>query len=272
MTQRQNQSKAMAAIDALLEGKPDAFKAVVLELARQLNWDEDDPAFLMAIATNQLEALMKLYPAQIEAAMANAVKKLEADWHQLQARLVLSAMKSAQTAQQIDARLLEARALLDDELAKVEQLMRSERTEAQLLMEQERAAVQQLMTEERSAMAQQAQDLAEHQKQVIQTRTTELISQGVAASLQRAETQVNTIVATVKRKHYTEAVYVACGLAALLMVSSWGVGWMSRGITDKNSTWGDIQRWNQDHLRECIKEKKNTCNIHIEVPDHPIKE
>jgi hypothetical protein len=50
MTQRQNQSKAMAAIDALLEGKPDAFKAVVLELARQLNWDEDDPAFLMAIA------------------------------------------------------------------------------------------------------------------------------------------------------------------------------------------------------------------------------
>jgi Fe2+ transport system protein B len=272
MTLPQNRSKAMAAIDALLEGKPDAFKAVVLELARQLNWDEDDPAFLMAIATGQLEALMKLYPAQIEAAMTNAAKKLAADWHQLQAKLALSAMQSAQTAQQIDQRLLEARALLDDELAKVERLMRTERTAAQQLMEQERAAVQLLMTEERSAMAQQAQDLAEQQKQVIQAKTTELISQGVAASLQRAEAQVNTIVAVVKRKHYTEAAYLACFAAVLLMASSWGFGWISRGITDKNSTWGDIQRWNQDHLRECIKKKTNTCNIHIEVPEHPIKE
>jgi F0F1-type ATP synthase membrane subunit b/b' len=266
MTSQQNKAKAMTAIDALLEGKSDAFKAVVWELARQLDWDTDDPGFLMAIATGQLEALMKLFPAQIEAAMANAVKKLEADWHQLQAKLVLSAMKSAQTAQQIDARLVEARALLDDELAKVERLMRSERTAAQQLMEQERAAVQLLMTEERSAMAQQAQDLAEQQKQVIQARTTELISQGVAASLQRSENQVNTIVATVKKRHYTEAVYVACGLAALLMASSWGIGWMSRGITDKNSTWGDIERWNRDDLKACIDAGKPTCNFHIQVP------
>jgi Fe2+ transport system protein B len=271
MTARQDKAKAMTAIDALLEGKSDAFKAVVWELARQLDWDTDDPGFLMAIATGQMEALMKLFPAQIEAAMANAVKKLEADWHQLQAKLVLSAMKSAQTAQKIDARLLEARALLDDELAKVEQLMRSERTEAQQLMEQERAAVQLLMTEERSAITQQAQDLAEQQKQVIQAKTTELISQGVAASLQRAEAQVNTIVATVKRKHYVEAVAYACLFASALMLTSWTTAWVSRGRAENSSTWGDIERWNQDHLRECIKEKKNTCNIHIEVPEHPIK-
>ena len=69
-------SKAMTAIDCVLEGKSDEFKLVVYELAAQINWDDNDPAFLIAIATGQLEVLIKQYPAQITQAMEVASKQL----------------------------------------------------------------------------------------------------------------------------------------------------------------------------------------------------
>lgn len=247
--------KAKAAIDALLEGKSDAFRATVWELARQLNWDEDDPAFLLAIATGQLETLLKRYPAEITAAMQRAAKTLEADWQQLQAKLALSAMKSAETAQQIDLRMRDVRTLLDQEHSQVEQLLQAER-----------AAMVQQFADERSAMTQQSQELAEHQKQVIETHTHNLIAQGVVVAQERADRQVKEIMGAVRGKHYVESVMWACYAAALLMSSSWMIGWVSRGRAEASSTWGSIERWNQDELQACFDAKKATCNFHIEVP------
>ena len=261
--------KAKAAIDALLVGKSDAFKATVWELARQLNWDEDDPAFLLAIATNQLEALLQRYPDEITAAMQRAAKTLEADWQQLQAKLAISAMKSAETAQQIDVRLREVRTLLDQEHSQVEQLLQAERAAAQRLMTDERAAVLLMLSDERSEMAQQAQDLAEQQKQVIETHTHNLIAQGVIAAQERADKQVKEIMGAVRGKHYVESVMWACYAAVLLVSLSGTIGWVSRGRAENSSTWGDIERWNQDDLQACVQAKKTTCNFHIVVPKEP---
>ena len=258
--------KAKAAIDVLLEGKSDAFKATVLELSRQLNWDEDDPAFLVAIATGQLQALLQQYPDKITAAMERAASTLEADWQQLQAKLAVSAMKSAETARQIDGRLREVRTLLDGEHSQVEQLLQTERVEVQQLMAAERAAMAQQFADERGAMAQQAQESAEQQKQVLETHTKNLIAQGVITAKERADQQVKEIVGAVRGKHYWEAVAFACFAAGLLVSLAWTGGWVSRGRTENSSVWGDIERWNQDELQACFDVNRTTCNFHIKPP------
>ncbi len=264
-----SEGRAKAAIDALLEGKSDAFRATVLELARQLNWDEDDPAFLVAIASGQLQALIQEYPAKITAAMERAASTLEADWQQLQAKLAISAMKSAETAQRIDARLLEVRTLLDQEHLQVEQLLQAERAEMQQLMATERAAMVQQLADERKAISQQAQELAEQQKQVIETHTHNLIAQGVISAQERADKQVKEIVRGVRGKHYWEAVGGACFCAAVLVTWSLTIGWVGRGHADDSSRWGDFERWNQDEVDACDAANKTTCNIHIVVPKEP---
>jgi hypothetical protein len=266
MTSPQGQAKAMTAIEALLEDKPDAFKATVWKLAHQLNWDVDDPGFLMAIVTNQLKVLIQDHPAEIRAAMAQATEQLAADWRQLQAKLVLSAMKSTETARTIDSRLAEVRTLLDDDLSKVERLVRAECVEAQRVMAKERAALKELLEDERSAMTQQALALTKQQTRVIEAKTKELIVEGMAASAKRSEAQVNSIVRSAREKHYIEAIACTCLLAAGLMVTGWTSAWISRGQAEKNSTWGDIERWNQDDLKACIDAGKPTCNFHIQVP------
>ena len=200
MSENNNSSRAMQAIDALLADKPSEFRATVFELSRQLGWADDEPGFLLAIATNQLEALIKQYPERISAAMETAARELEGDWQQLQAKLALSAMKSAQTAGQIDQKLTQAQLLIDGELSKMARLLETEQTAMAQAMTDERAAVRQLLADERTAMAQQAQELAEQQKQVIETHTKDLIAQGVIANQRRAESQVKEIVKVISDK------------------------------------------------------------------------
>ena len=258
--------KAKAAIDALLEGKSDAFRATVLELARQLNWDEDDPAFLVAIATNQLEALIKQYPDKITAAMERAASTLEADWQQLQAKLAVSALKSVQTASQITAKLTDTQLLIDQMLSRAEQVMKAEREATLQVMATERDEARRFLADERKAVEQQAQALAEQQKQVIEAKTTELIAQGIASSQKQADKQVKAIVSGVRKKHYAEAVAIACLCAATLVFTSWTTAWVSRGRAEDSSRWGDLERWNQEELQACDAVGRATCNIHIKVP------
>ena len=69
-------------------------------------------------------------------------------------------------------------------------------------MSNERTQIQQFMADERAEIAQQAQDLAEQQKQVIEKHTNDLIAQGVIANQRQAETQVKEIVKAVRGEHY----------------------------------------------------------------------
>ena len=113
MTQEITRARAKQAIDVLLEGKPSEFRAAVFQLCHQLDWADDEPSFLLAIATNQLEALVRRYPQRISEAMRRAARELEEDWQKLQAKLNLTALKSAQTATQISARLTDTQLLID---------------------------------------------------------------------------------------------------------------------------------------------------------------
>ena len=105
--------------------------------------------------------------------------------------------------------------------------------------------------------------LAEEQKQVIEAHTKDLIAQGIVANQRRSESQVKEIVSAVRRKHYVEVGLYA--IAAALMLTS--ISWMAAWVTvEGNSDWGDIERWNKDHLQACVEAQMTTCNFHIEVP------
>jgi hypothetical protein len=63
-------------LDRLLEGKDDKFKSIILEMVISQGWDKNDPAFLIGVATNQLEAILKLQPDLIDAIFERNLKKV----------------------------------------------------------------------------------------------------------------------------------------------------------------------------------------------------
>lgn len=284
MTQEQNSNRDKTAVDYVLGDRPTEFQLKLLQLGRELDWDENDPGFAVPLAMGQVENVLESYPARIQATMDEISKRSERKWTDIQAALKVSAMRGEQAAQRMDTRLVEVKGLLDLEIVQVQGLMQTERLELQraisdeqarvqrlaaderAAMADERAQVQQLMEDERVAMAQQAQDLAEHQKQVLEKHTKDLIAEGVIAHQRRAESQVKDIVNAARGKHYWEATAIACLAAALLMSSAWMIGWVSRGRAEDSSVWGDIERWNHDHLKACIDANTTTCNFHIQVP------
>ena len=284
MTQEQNANRDKTAVDYVLGDRPTDFQLKLLQLGRELDWDENDPGFAVPLAMGQVENVLEAYPAKIQATMDEISKRSERKWADTQTALEVSALRGEQAAQRVDTRLVEVKGLLDLEIVQVQGLMQKERLELKraisdeqarvqrlvaderAAMADERAQVQQLMADERAAMAQQAQELAQHQKQVLEKHTKDLIAEGIVANQRRAESQVREIVNAARSKHYWEAGAIACLAAALLMSSAWMIGWVSRGRAENSSVWGDIERWNQEHLKACIDANTTTCNFHIQVP------
>ncbi len=71
-----NEAEISSLLDRLLKGKDDKFKAIVLQMVIEQGWDKNDPAFLIGIATNQLEAILKLQPDLIDAIFELNLKKV----------------------------------------------------------------------------------------------------------------------------------------------------------------------------------------------------
>ena len=262
MSQEQDQSKAMTAIEALLDGKSDTFKVAVLELARQLNWDDDDPGFLLAIATHQLEALVKQYPDQIKAVMETASQQLAADWQQVQSKLIAQSLESRNTAYEIDSRLHQVSGLLDEKLVKVEQLLQRQQVELQ----QASKAEQETIRQQAESQADLLTTVFQEQSQQLKAQAEQLAAHVIASARASAAEQVKEINKGVRRKHYIEAGAIACGCAAALMLTSWTTAWVSRGRAEDNTVWADVERWNQQEFQACVDAGKPTCNFHIKMP------
>jgi hypothetical protein len=67
-------------LDMLLSDRSDKFKSDVLELAIKNNWDENDPAFTILIATGQLEVLLKQYPTEFAVLLTGILESTEQRW------------------------------------------------------------------------------------------------------------------------------------------------------------------------------------------------
>ena len=262
MNNEPDKSKARAAIDALLEGKSDAFKVTVLELARQMEWDDEDPAFLIAIATHQLEALVKQYPDEMAAVMDKASEKLSADWQQIQAKLIAQTLESTRTAHQIDNRMHEVRQLLDGVLEKAKQQIQQEREASTQVAKNEQETIR-IQAETQAGLL---TTVYEEQTKELEALAKKLAAHAVATAQANAKEQIKELNKGLRRKHYLEAAGIACGCAALLMSTSWAVGWISRGRAEDNTQWADIERWNTEELQACVAARTPTCNFRVEVP------
>ncbi|MEL6159933.1 MAG: DUF6753 family protein [Cyanobacteria bacterium J06627_32] len=239
-------AKAKAAIDRALEHRHDGFRAKVLDMTLKNQWDVDDPAFLILLSTGEMRVLMEEHPAKFEQLMNRVFKQAESQFLSMHEK-VMAALDSSELAAQALARRVE----------EVEQLLSNERSA--------------LMTEQQ-AMVVKLEGATKRQIDVLQAKASQLTAEGFAVSRTQAKDQVAAIAKQMRQVHYWETVFWACTAAvALVGVSGLG-GWQMRGLADHNSFWGDVQRWNKDHVRECIKAEQNTCNIHIEVPDHPVEQ
>ncbi len=295
-------TKAKQAIDVLLADKPDDFRATVFELARQLGWADDEPSFLIAIATHQLEALIKQYPERIAQVMTVAKKELEEDWQIRQAKLAIADIKSSQAEGRIINSLTQAqihihgeistlrqvladersamtkvmvdeRAAMADERSAITQTMTDERTAMAQAMAAERfamtqamaaeySAMAQAMADERAAMVQRAMEINEQQQEVLGKQTTRLIAQGLGSWVERSDGQGQQMIQNGRAQHYWQAVAWACGSALGIMCLTLLV----QGQGQRFSEWGRFERWNQSQLQACRSVDSNTCNFHIKPP------
>ena len=244
--EKADQAKAKAAIDRALEHRHDGFRAKVLDMTLKNKWDVDDPAFLILLSTGEMRVLMEEHPAKFEQLMNRVFKQAESQFLSMHEK-VMAALDSNELAAQALARRVE----------EVEQLLSTERS---ALMTQQQAMVTGL------------EGAAKQQIDVLEAKAVQLTAEGFAVSRAQAKDQVAVIAKQMRQVHYWETIAYACGVAGALVSISWFGGWQMRGLADQNSFWGDVQRWNKDHVRECIKVKANTCNIHIEVPDHPVEQ
>lgn len=242
-----DREQTKAAIYRALEGEPEDFKNIVLDMAYENNWNPNDPAFLLLTATGQLRALLRLHPDQINQAMAEALEQTRhdwADWHS-QTRAIANETRAIAHEAHSTARLVTER------LADVVQLLLSERE-----------AVAALMAQERVALAAQMQQTLLLQEQALDAKTRQVMTEGIVAQQQRVDTQVNNIVESTKTKHYAEATRSIC-LSALGLIA---LSFLLFTLAGRFSTWGQIASWNHDQLKACRAAGKNTCNIHVEPP------
>ena len=244
--ERAYQAKATAAIDRALEHRHDAFRAKVLDLTLKNQWDVDDPAFLIVLSTGEMRVLMDEHPAKFEQLMNRVFKQAESQFLSMQEK-VMAVLSSTELAAQALARRVE----------EVERLL---------------SQAHDRLTTEQQAMMVRLDGATKQQIEVLEAKAVQLSAQGFAASRTQAKDMVSVIAKQMRQVHYWETVFWACGVAGGLVSISWFSGWQMRGLADHNSFWGDVQRWNRDHVRECIKAEQTTCNIHIEVPDHLVEQ
>ena len=240
------QAKAKTAIDRALEYRPDAFRAKVLDMTLKNKWDVDDPAFLILLSTGEMRVLMEEHPAQFEALMNRVFKQAESQFLSMHEKVMAALSSSELAAQALERRVTEVGELLSQEHSTL-------KGEQQAIMAHLEIATQQ-------------------QVERLQAEAKKLTAEGFAVSRTQAQEQVAVIAKQLRQVHYWQTVFWACSAALLLVGTSAMGGWRTRGLADQNSIWGDIQRWNQDELQACIQAKTNTCNFHVEVPNHPIKQ
>ncbi len=71
-------------LDQLLVGRDEVFSAKVLKLVIDNNWDVDDPSFIIALATGQLQVILEDLPKAFEATSEKALQKFTQKLYELQ--------------------------------------------------------------------------------------------------------------------------------------------------------------------------------------------
>jgi hypothetical protein len=98
-----NGARKESLLDRLLARQDAEFRATVEELVRKQGWDENDPNFLIGIATGQIQILLKEMPTVMDATFDKGLTKLSLKltelqkWQSLQQTIINDAVKKFST-------------------------------------------------------------------------------------------------------------------------------------------------------------------------------
>jgi hypothetical protein len=98
-----NGARKESLLDRLLARQDAEFRATVEELVRKQGWDENDPNFLIGIATGQIQILLKEMPTVMDATFDQGLTKLSLKltelqkWQSLQQTIINDAVKKFST-------------------------------------------------------------------------------------------------------------------------------------------------------------------------------
>jgi archaellum component FlaC len=96
-------AKKESLLDRLLARQDAEFRATVEELVRKQGWDENDPNFLIGIATGQIQLLLKEMPTVMDTTLDRGLTKLSIKltelqkWQSLQQTIIDDAVKKFST-------------------------------------------------------------------------------------------------------------------------------------------------------------------------------
>ena len=96
-------AKKESLLDRLLARQDPEFRATVEELVRKQGWDENDPNFLIGIATGQIQLLLKEMPTVMDTTFDKGLTKLSLKlvelqkWQTLQQTIINDAVKNFST-------------------------------------------------------------------------------------------------------------------------------------------------------------------------------
>jgi hypothetical protein len=96
-------TKKESLLDRLLARQDAEFRATVEELVRKQGWDENDPNFLIGIATGQIQILLQEMPTVMDATFDQGLTKLSGKltelqkWQSLQQTIINDAVKKFST-------------------------------------------------------------------------------------------------------------------------------------------------------------------------------
>jgi Fe2+ transport system protein B len=167
--------------------------------------------------------------------------QMNSQWHSLQKDWAITAVESATAAKQL--------------------------TQAIQTLEKTSFAEQAAIKAQAESQTRLIVTFYQEQTNLLQAETKKLAAQAVESAQASAAEQVTVISQRLRKAYLLEAIGYACFGAALLFATGWTFGWFGHGLRDSKSMWADFARWNEDEVQACFEAGKNTCNIHIEVPE-----
>lgn len=267
MTQQNGQGQRLSeqeknALELLLEGRSDTFKAKVLELVVRNGWDVNEPSFQLLVATGQLEVLLEIFPQQFEALFRRLLRLQQERFQEIRQWLDTQKVDIKGYLQGVEATGSQLISGVKDQVTELRQFTTSQRTQ----IKQDIGEVLVLAQQERDKLH---QDLAAALKVASQKH------------LAAVEDQANTLIenaGTKLRGKYLKELMTPVVIAAAVVFGIGGLtGWtfhkaamgeldpagprqlsleqwqsLQWAVSQEGQLAHNLIEWNQPNLSECI--------------------
>jgi hypothetical protein len=249
------EDKIRSFLNQYLEGRSETFKNKVYELVIRYGWDVNDPAFVILLATGQMEAILETFPEQFEADFLAAMQKQQQAFVGYQRWFEARQGELKSYIQGLEVQQAQSQALLQEKIEGLNQAIESQQ-------QWHLAALNQALAVAQNHRSQ----LFEEVKVQLTTVEHEFI-QSVA---NHSHKLIAKIVAIIKRQVTRELISLTVGLGGMMFIAGFVFGaFTTQAYVNRfsDNPWAvQLWQWNQANYRECVRVGKTTCNFRLSPP------